>query len=139
MYIEPYDISRYKLLADSAKQAARNAWCPYSHFHVGAALITDDGSIYTGCNIENSSYGATICAERTAAVKAVSEGSRSFSAIAVIGYHENDENITFCMPCGICRQFLAEFSESDNLKIIVADNNIIKIYTLSELFPEAFK
>ncbi|MHB1152042.1 MAG: cytidine deaminase [Eubacteriales bacterium] len=139
MVIEEYKRSRYKSLVDSAKQAARKAYCPFSHFHVGAALLTADGSIYTGCNIENSSYGATICAERTAAVKAISEGSRSFSAIAVIGYHESDKNMNYCMPCGICRQFLAEFTEMSECEVVVADDNYIKVYTLSELLPEAFK
>lgn len=138
MVIEEYKRSRYKPLVDSAKQAARKAYCPYSHFHVGAALLTADGSIYTGCNIENSSYGATICAERTAAVKAISEGSRRFRAIAVIGYHENVETMTFCMPCGICRQFLAEFAEMSEFEVVVADCCSIKVFMLSELLPEAF-
>jgi cytidine deaminase len=137
MYIESYETCRYKFLIDAAKKAAANSYCPYSHFHVGAALLVAGGIIYTGCNVENSSYGAAICAERTAAVKAVSEGSIHFSAVAVIGYHDTVDDMTFCMPCGICRQFLAEFADA-GLEIIVTDNRQIKIYTLSELLPEAF-
>jgi cytidine deaminase len=137
MRIESYDTCRYKPLVDAAKKAAKNAYCPYSHFHVGAALLTADGIVYTGCNVENSSYGAAICAERTAAVKAISEGSLHFTAAAVIGYHETVDDMTFCMPCGICRQFLAEFAD-DSFEIVVTDNTLIKIYTLSELLPEAF-
>lgn len=139
MRIEPYDTSPYKSLAERAKQAARNAYCPYSNFHVGAALLTGDGSIYTGCNVENSSYGATICAERTAAVKAVSEGCRSFIAVAVVGYHQREAAMTFCMPCGICRQFLSEFAQAEDFDIAVTDSINIKIYRCSELLPEAFK
>lgn len=138
MRIESYDTGRYKSLVETAKKAAGNAYCPYSHFHVGAALLTSEGIIYTGCNVENSSYGATICAERTAAVKAVSESSRNFSAIAVVGYRDTADDMSFCMPCGICRQFLCEFA-SGSFEIIVTDNTQIKIYTLSELLPEAFK
>lgn len=137
MRIEQYDTSCYKSLIEAAKKAAVNAYCPYSHFHVGAALLVAEGIIYTGCNVENSSYGATICAERTAALKAVSEGSRRFFAIAIIGYRDTEDDMTFCMPCGICRQFLCEFAER-SFEIAVTDNTQIKIYTLSELLPEAF-
>jgi cytidine deaminase len=136
MRIEPYETSRYKPLIDTAKKAAESAYCPYSNFHVGAALLTAEGVIYTGCNVENSSYGAAICAERTAAVKAVSEGRLRFSAVAVIGYHD-EEDMTFCMPCGICRQFLCEFA-GDGFEIVVTDNKQIKIYSFLELLPEAF-
>lgn len=139
MRIEPYETSLYKILVERAKQAAQNAYCPYSNFHVGAALLTGDGSIYTGCNVENSSYGATICAERTAAVKAVSEGCRHFTAVAVVGYHESESSMTFCMPCGICRQFLSEFAQTDDFDIAVTDNRDVRIYKCSELLPEAFQ
>ncbi len=139
MYIEPYETSRYRVLIERAKQAARNAYCPYSNFHVGAALLDKDGSIHTGCNVENSSYGASICAERTAAVKAVSEGCRTFTAVAVVGFHRNEEDMTFCMPCGICRQFLSEFTQTGDFDIAVTDNTNIRIYKCSELLPEAFR
>lgn len=140
MHIEPYTAnSRYLTLIESAEQAACNAYCPYSRFHVGAALLTSDNKIYTGCNIENASYGGTICAERTAVCKAVSEGNRDFIAIAVIGYHKYRDDMTFCMPCGICRQILAEFAEMNSFQIIVTDRKSIKIYIGTELLPEAFQ
>ena len=88
-----------------AKEASLNAYVPYSGFPVGAALECEDGAVYTGCNVENAAYGDTICAERTAVVKAVSEGQRKFVRIAVYG-----EGKGYCMPCGSCRQVLAEFS-----------------------------
>jgi cytidine deaminase len=141
MYTEPYETSDYKYLIDAAKRAAERAYCPYSGFRVGAALLTSDGNISTGCNVENRSYGATICAERTAAVKAISEGRHNFNAVAVVGYyenHESDDTMTYCMPCGICRQFIAEFAVPADFIIIVTDNKSIKIYTLDELLPEAF-
>ena len=138
MYSEPYETSGYRYLADAAKVAARQAYCPYSGFRVGAALLSSDGYINTGCNVENRSYGATICAERTAAVKAISEGRRTFDAVAVIGYHESEDKMTWCMPCGICRQFIAEFAIPDDFKIIVTDNISIEVYTLTELLPKAF-
>ncbi len=95
-------------LLDRAHEAMENSYSPYSHYKVGAALETADGSVYTGCNIENSSYGATICAERTAAVKAVSDGHREIVRLAVVS--SSDE---FTYPCGICRQFLTEFMKPE--------------------------
>ena len=92
-------------LINLAEQASRNAYVPYSHFAVGAALECRDGTVFTGCNIENAALGSTICAERTAACKAVSEGRRDFVRIAVYGDGEH-----YCYPCGACRQFLAEFA-----------------------------
>ncbi|XP_062121328.1 cytidine deaminase [Drosophila sulfurigaster albostrigata] len=92
-------------LIRAANEARNNAYCPYSNFAVGAALRTSDGAIYTGCNIENGAYAASICAERTAAVKAISEGKRDFVACAVVAQQDTG----FTTPCGVCRQFLAEF------------------------------
>ena len=92
-------------LINLAEQASRNAYVPYSHFAVGAALECRDGTVFTGCNVENAALGSTICAERTAACKAVSEGHRDFVRIAVYGDGEH-----YCYPCGACRQFLAEFA-----------------------------
>ena len=121
-----------KELFRMAVKASENAYVPFSNFHVGAALLTKDGQVYTGCNIENSSYGATICAERTAMVKAVSEGVREFEAIAIAG------NGGTSWPCGICRQFMFEFSE--DMRVISGENeDELKSYRLNELLLEGFK
>ena len=121
-----------KELFRMAVKASENAYVPFSNFHVGAALLTKDGQVYTGCNIENSSYGATICAERTAMVKAVSEGVREFEAIAIAG------NGCTSWPCGICRQFMFEFSE--DMRVISGENeDELKSYRLNELLLEGFK
>lgn len=121
-----------KELFRMAVKASENAYVPFSNFHVGAALLAKDGQIFTGCNIENSSYGATICAERTAMVKAVSEGVREFEAIAIAG------NGGTSWPCGICRQFMFEFSE--NMRVISGENeDELKSYRLNELLLEGFK
>lgn len=118
-----------KKLVSEAKKALKNAYAPYSDFKVGAALISKSGKIYTGCNIENKSYGATICAERSAISKAVSDGEREFSAIAVASSANKPTS-----PCGICRQVLCEFSP--DMKIIVCgDDDGYIIYTASELLP----
>ena len=114
------------------------SYAPYSGFHVAAALLTKDGKVYLGCNIENSSLGATNCAERTAFFKAVSEGNREFEAIAIIGYLEGKEPESYAFPCGICRQVMAEFCEP-RFKIIVAKSaSDYKVYSLDELLPESF-
>jgi len=115
-----------------AKKAMGNAYAPFSKFSVGAALLTKDGKVFTGCNIENSSYGAGICAERTACVKAVSEGSKSFDAIAVVC---NDGEVT---PCGICRQFLYEFEPK--LRIITGkDEDHLVEYRLDDILKLGFR
>ena len=116
-------------LTQMAIIAAKEAYAPYSNYQVGAALLTSEG-IYTGCNVENASYGATICAERTAVFKAVSEGQRQFMAIAVATKNGGS-------PCGLCRQVLREFSS--DLTIIVTDfQGHSRIFTLAELLPESF-
>lgn len=107
-------------LINSAKKAMENAYVPYSKFQVGAALLTKDGKVYTGCNIENSSYGATNCAERTAIFKAVSEGEREFEAIAIVS---SSNDVTY--PCGICRQVMAEFMPHANIYFENKDGEII--------------
>ncbi len=120
-----------KELIKKAFEAQKLAYVPYSNFHVGAALITEDDSIYTGCNIEISSYSPTICAERTAIFKAVSEGHKKIKAIAIVG----DANPTY--PCGVCRQVLREFGK--DAKIIIANSvDNYKEYTLEELLPHSF-
>ncbi|NMM65168.1 cytidine deaminase [Clostridium sp. P21] len=124
----------YKMLISKALQGRENAYTPYSNFKVGAAVLTEDGKIYTGCNIENASYGATNCAERTAIFKAVSEGHRTIKAIAIVGIEDD-----YTYPCGICRQVIAEFG-SEDVKIILGKRNesdyIVK--TLEEILPGAF-
>ena len=126
------------LLCESAVKARENAYSPYSQFCVGAALLCDDGSIYTGTNIENASYSATVCAERVAIFKAVSEGKRDFSAIALCGAEKGKEISGRCFPCGVCRQVLSEFCKED-LKIYIVTENEIFEYTLSQLLPFAFE
>ncbi len=119
-----------------AMQARENAYAPYSNFRVGAALLTESGKTYTGCNIENSSYGETVCAERTAFFKAVSEGEKNFSKIAIVG-GKDGENTVISYPCGACRQVMSEFC-SEDFKIILKDENEIKEYTLREILPFSF-
>lgn len=119
-----------------AVKARENAYCPYSDFRVGAALLAEDGKIYTGVNVENSSYGAAICAERTAFVKAVSEGQRKFRAIAIAG-GKGEELEERCWPCGICRQFMYEFSHE--LTVITGSSTEdLSCMSLSQLMPEGF-
>ncbi len=119
-------------LIEKAKEAMENSYSPYSNFNVGACLLCKDGTIYTGCNIENSSFGATNCAERTAIFKAVSEGKREFLKIAVVG---SGEDLTF--PCGICRQVMSEFMLDG--EVILEDNNReIKVFKVRDLLPYAF-
>ncbi len=128
-----------KELIREAFEARKNAYTPYSKFNVGAALLTKDGKVYRGCNIENSSYGATNCAERTAFFKAVSEGERSFAAIAIVGGYDDGSKIGYAFPCGICRQVMREFTDPTAFKVIVAvSEDEYKEYTLEELLPESF-
>lgn len=129
-----------ELLIEKALEARKMSYSPYSHFQVGAAILTESGKIYTGANIENASYGATICAERTAAVKAIFEGERLFAAIAIVGSPEGtaEEDFVYSYPCGICRQFLREFALPDMAVYIKGPENEIKETTLSELLPDSF-
>ena len=120
-------------LLTMANKAMQSAYSPYSCFKVGAAILTDDGSVYTGCNIENSSFGATICAERTAAVKAVSEGHTKFRKIAVTGSANE-----FTYPCGICRQFLSEFVTADCSIILEDKDKGITEIPFTDFLPYAF-
>lgn len=121
-----------------AKEAMKNAYAPYSKFKVGAALLCSDGSIYTGCNIENASFTPTVCAERVALFKAVSEGKHEFSAIAVCGGQNGVLTEKFCHPCGVCRQALSEFCKGD-FTIYVMSKGDAKEYTLSDLLPFGFE
>ena len=113
------------------------SYAPYSNFHVGAALLTSEGEIYTGCNIENAAYGPSNCAERTAIFKAVSEGKKEFEAIAVVG-GKSGKIENFCPPCGVCRQVLAEFCKKDFEIVLAKSTNEYKIMTLEQLLPESF-
>ncbi|MCM1190624.1 MAG: cytidine deaminase [bacterium] len=121
-----------------ALEARADAYVPYSGYSVGAALMTQDGEIYTGCNVENASYGASNCAERTAFFKAVSEGKRRFRAIAVTGGLKGQQPQDYAYPCGICRQVMREFC-ADDFRIIVAKSAAdYKEYRLDELLPSGF-
>ena len=124
-------------LIQKAIDAMKNAYSPYSGFKVGAALLCDDGRIFTGCNIENSSFSPTICAERCAVAKAVSEGCRKFSAIAVCGGKDGILTEKPTYPCGVCRQVLGEFCGKD-FKIYVAAKNKVYEYTFEQLLPYSF-
>ena len=124
-------------LVKRAEEAMKLAYTPYSRFQVGAALLTKDGTVFTGCNIENASYSPTNCAERTAFFKAVSEGHREFSAIAVVG-GQNGVIEDFCPPCGVCRQVMSEFSGGDFLIHLGGKDGKIKTLSLDELLPLRF-
>lgn len=121
-------------LVKIAVAAKESAYAPYSNFRVGAAVLSESGKIYTGGNIENVSFGATNCAERTAVFKAVSDGERKIIAVAIASDSEN-----FIYPCGICRQVLTEFGDSDTRVICTRKNGDFKVYTLDELLPQAFR
>lgn len=127
-----------KDLIEKALEARRKAYVPYSHFHVGAALETETGEVFLGCNVENASYGAANCAERTAFFKAVSEGHRKFRRIAIVGgFLDGIED--HCMPCGICRQVMAEFGDLHEFQVILAKSSEdYQVYRLEELLPHAF-
>ncbi len=122
----------YLSLAEAARAAKEQAFAPYSKFRVGAALLASDGSIYTGCNIENSSYGLTICAERTAVFKAISEGARNFTAIAIAS-----DEAGFTPPCGACRQVLLDLAGNVDF-IMTNSKKQLKVVKLKALLPHAF-
>lgn len=126
-------------LIKEALRMRQYSYAPYSHFRVGAALLTQEGRIYTGCNIENAAYTPTNCAERTAFFKAVSEGERNFKAIAIVGGAEDAAELSYCAPCGVCRQVMMEFCEEETFQIILAKSETeYQIYTLKELMPMGF-
>ena len=126
-----------KLIA-MAYQARANAYAPYSGFQVGAALLTESGQIYTGCNVESASYAPTSCAERTAFCKAISEGERQFRAIAVVGGQKGKKVSGFCPPCGVCRQVMMEFCDPAAFEIVLHDGTQSKVFRLAELLPMGF-
>lgn len=125
-------------LIGTAMEQLKFSYVPYSHFHVGAALLAKDGTVFTGCNIENAAYGPTNCAERTAFFKAVSEGTREFSAICVVG-GMNGEVTEFAPPCGVCRQVMMEFCNPEEFQIILAvDKEHYEVFLLKDLLPLGF-
>lgn len=128
-----------KELVKTALEARKKSYCPYSGFSVGAALITKQGKIYQGCNIENAGYTPSNCAERTAFFKAVSEGEYEFEAIAIVGGNKDAKKLELCAPCGVCRQVMMEFCDYDNFQIILGTSpEDYQVFTLKELMPMGF-
>ena len=139
----------YRELVIKALEKLPDSYVPYSHFHVAAALLSEDGTVFEGINIENASYTPTVCAERTAFFKAVSEGYRNFKAIAIVGCNESVLNTdeyksdlkvaAFTPPCGVCRQVMREFASPEDFDVILAKSpEEFKIYKLKDLLPESF-
>ncbi len=127
----------YKQLMQIASDMRAKSYSPYSHFAVGAALLTKSGKIYTGCNIENAGFTPTVCAERTAFFKAISEGEREFESIAIVG-GKHGEISDFCAPCGVCRQVMSEWCD-DDFEIILGTPDNFKVYSFKEIVPFAFR
>lgn len=128
-----------KALMRTAIQAREYSYSPYSKFRVGAALLCADGSVYTGCNMENAAFTPGICAERTAIYKAVSEGKREFQAIAIVGGALGREALSVTAPCGVCRQVMREFCDPESFRIILGTGEEdLHIYLLKELLPLSF-
>ena len=126
-------------LIGCALSARENAYTPYSHYNVGAALLCSDGQVVTGANIENASYGATVCAERCAVFAAVSSGKKDFEAIAITGGPAGEEITGYAFPCGMCRQVLREFTDPSTFRVIVAKSTKdYREFTLEDLLPESF-
>lgn len=131
----------YKTLMEEAIQARKSSYCPYSGFMVGAALLCTDGTVIRGCNVENSAYGATNCAERTAFYTAIASGKRSFTAIAIAGGPKgcSVHKLRACYPCGICRQVMAEFCEGQSFDVVVmGEERSVQAIKLKDLLPYAF-
>lgn len=125
-----------KELINIAKDVLTNSYSPYSNFKVAAALLSKNGNVYKGVNVENSSFSATNCAERTAVFSAIANGEKEFVKIAVVG-GKNGETEEFCFPCGVCLQVLSEFCKKD-FEIVLFNGEEVKTYTLSQLLPESF-
>jgi cytidine deaminase len=128
-----------KQLLMEAKKAREKAYAPYSHHKVGSALLTKSGKVYHGCNIENAGFSPTVCAERTAFFKAVYDGEREFSKIAVVGAIDDDKVDNLCAPCGVCRQVMMEFCDPESFVIVMAngEDKIVEIL-LKDLLPYGF-
>ena len=128
----------YKEDINSAKKVRLNSYSPYSNFQIGATLRTKSGKTYLGCNVENHGI-QSVCAERTAFLKALSEGEKEFECITIVGANKGEEPHEKCMPCGYCRQFMSEFVD-ENFKVwVVGNDNKIEEYTITELLPYGFK
>ncbi len=127
-----------KELIKTALEMRKKSYTPYSNFNVGAALLAENGTVYTGCNIENAGFTSTNCAERTAFFKAVSEGVKDFKAIAIVGGPKDAVELDYCPPCGVCRQVMSEFCRDDFKIIIARSETEYKIMTLPEILPERF-
>lgn len=123
----------YDILIEKATEVMKNAYAPYSHFQVGACILGDNGEYYTGCNVENVSYGATICAERGAMMKAVADGCTHIDAIAIVS-----SSGEYTYPCGICRQFLSEFAAQDT-PVVLSNQGGMYIIPFCNLLPDEFK
>ena len=131
-------MNRYEQLIEMAFAARKMSYASYSHFQVGAALLAEDGRVYQGCNVENAAYTPTNCAERTAFFKAVSEGCRRFTAIAIVAAPEG-KPLQKTAPCGVCRQVMMEFCDPDTFRILMAVSpEDYTVYTLRQLMPESF-
>ena len=126
-------------LVKEALRMREYSYVPYSHFRVGAALLAKDGTVYTGCNIENAAYTPTNCAERTAFFKAVSEGVMDFQAIAIAGGPEGTYELDYCSPCGVCRQVMMEFCDPETFQVIlVKSESEYQVFSLKEILPLGF-
>ncbi len=132
-------MKQYEELVCTAIKMREYSYAPYSHFTVGAALLSKKGKIFSGCNIENASYSPTICAERVAFFKAISEGEREFKAIAIVGGKENEKPNDYCAPCGVCRQVMNEFCDGDFQILLVKEKDQYSIYRLKDLMPMGFR
>jgi len=128
-----------EILIEEALEARKMAYTPYSHFQVGAALLSGNQKIYTGCNIENAAYSPSVCAERTSIFKAVTEGNKEFTAIAIVGGAEGKDPKEMLPPCGVCRQVIREFCNPETFEIILAvSKNEYRCYKLKDLLPFSF-
>lgn len=125
-------------LIKAAERAREQAYCPYSGFAVGAALLCEDGKVYTGCNIENSAFSPTVCAERVAFFSAVRDGERKFKSIAIVGGNAGENPRELCPPCGVCRQVMSEFC-GEAFEIILGSVENIRVFTLKDILPLGFE
>ena len=136
-------LEKYENIVREALKVRKFAYTPYSHYQVGAALLCNNGKVYTGCNIENGAYDPTVCAERVAFFDAVKNEERNFDAIAIVAGDEGSEDLKFASPCGVCRQVMAEFCDADFKiilpKVISGEIEDMKVFTLDEIIPFRFK
>ena len=133
--VEGFDVRKLILQAFGART---KAYAPYSGFCVGAALLSAQGRVYPGSNIENASYGGTVCAERVAFFRAVQEGERDFTAIAIVGAPKDAKAEEYAYPCGICRQVMSEFCDEDFMIIVAKSPEDFRVYSLGEMLPHGF-